>query len=402
MTIEAKNYERLVGNLPGFSPPQIEQHLKLYQGYVKKINEIRAEIEKIPSPRQGELNFSTGSFPSSSGASRCLTMACYLHEMYFDNLGGSRGAPESDLARAIEGSFGSQSNWEEDLRACAETATGGWVLLTYDRIDGKLHHNQVWEHSNGIMINQEHLLALDTWEHAFMIDFGTDKKSYLGAFLQNVTWKVVADDSPGGRQEHEPPSVSSRSRSRPPGYRSLRRPARCRRRRPLTGASGAVAREPGWVGVSSAPASAARSGLPSPRIAPAGGVRRGLPGLRRGGSPPAVKRLPPVLPARKTSTTTAILDFVLASCGGTPTGLALFSIVVFAAASAQSLRPARSWSGTCRSRRGPVGRRDSIVITPDLEDEDSTRLYLWDPIRRSHVFVRDEADDDDGAPSAQT
>jgi Fe-Mn family superoxide dismutase len=67
------------------------------------------------------------------------------------------------------------------------------VLLTYDRIDGKLHHNQVWEHSNGIMINQEHLLALDTWEHAFMIDFGTDKKSYLGAFLQNVNWQVVAD-----------------------------------------------------------------------------------------------------------------------------------------------------------------------------------------------------------------
>ena len=26
-----------------------------------------------------------------------------------------------------------------------------------------------------------------------MIDFGTDKKSYLGAFLQNVNWKVVAE-----------------------------------------------------------------------------------------------------------------------------------------------------------------------------------------------------------------
>ena len=43
------------------------------------------------------------------------------------------------------------------------------------------------------MLNQEHLLALDTWEHAFMIDFGTDKKSYLTAFLANVNWKVVAE-----------------------------------------------------------------------------------------------------------------------------------------------------------------------------------------------------------------
>ena len=194
MTIEAKNYEQLVGNLPGFSPPQIEQHLKLYQGYVKKINEIRAEIEKIPfADRKANSNFSYGKFSELKRRESVPYNGVYLHEMYFDNLGGKRGAPETDLARAIEGSFGSQSNWEEDLRACAETATGGWVLLTYDRIDGKLHHNQVWEHSNGIMINQEHLLALDTWEHAFMIDFGTDKKSYLGAFLQNVNWKVVAE-----------------------------------------------------------------------------------------------------------------------------------------------------------------------------------------------------------------
>jgi len=193
MTIEAKTYDHLVGNLQGFSPKQIEQHIKLYQGYVKKINEIRAEMEKIPfEERKDKANFSFGKFSELKRRESVPYNGVYLHEMYFDNLGGSRGAPKAELMRAIEGSFGSQSNWEEDLRACAEAATGGWVLLTYDRIDGKLHHNQVWEHSNGIMINQEHLLALDTWEHAFMIDFGTDKKSYLGAFLKNVNWEVVA------------------------------------------------------------------------------------------------------------------------------------------------------------------------------------------------------------------
>ena len=194
MSIEAKKYDQLVGNLTGFSPKQVEQHLKLYEGYVKKINEIRAEIEKIPfAERKANSNFSYGKFSELKRRESVPYNGVYLHEMYFDNLGGPASAPAADLAKAIEGSFGSQSNWEEDLRACAETATGGWVLLTYDRIDGKLHHNQVWEHSNGIMINQEHLLALDTWEHAFMIDFGTDKKSYLGAFLQNVKWKVVAE-----------------------------------------------------------------------------------------------------------------------------------------------------------------------------------------------------------------
>ena len=193
MTIRAKKYDRLVGKLPGFSPAQIEQHLKLYEGYVKKINEIRAEIAKIPfEERKAKANFSYGRYSELKRRESVPYNGVYLHEMYFDNLGGSRGKPKADFTRALEGSFGSRSNWEEDLKACAEAATGGWVLLTYDRIDGKLHHNQIWEHSNGVMINQEHLLALDTWEHAFMIDFGTDKKSYLEAFLKNVNWEVVA------------------------------------------------------------------------------------------------------------------------------------------------------------------------------------------------------------------
>lgn len=194
MAIEAKKYDHLVGGLPGFSPKQIEQHIKLYEGYVKKINEIRSEIDKIPyEERKAESNFSFGRYSELKRREAVPYNGVYLHEMYFDNLGGGAAEPKAELARAIEGSFGSQSNWEEDLRACAEAATGGWVLLTYDRIDGKLHHNQMWEHSIGIMVNQEHLLALDTWEHAFMIDFGTDKKSYLTAFLKNVRWGVVAD-----------------------------------------------------------------------------------------------------------------------------------------------------------------------------------------------------------------
>lgn len=194
MAIEAKKYDHLVGGLPGFSPKQIEQHIKLYEGYVKKINEIRSEIDKIPfEERKAQSNFSFGRYSELKRREAVPYNGVYLHEMYFDNLGGGAAEPKAELARAIEGSFGSQSNWEEDLRACAEAATGGWVLLTYDRIDGKIHHNQMWEHSIGIMVNQEHLLALDTWEHAFMIDFGTDKKSYLTAFLKNVRWGVVAD-----------------------------------------------------------------------------------------------------------------------------------------------------------------------------------------------------------------
>jgi Fe-Mn family superoxide dismutase len=192
--IQKKNFESLVGKLPGFSPKQIEQHLGLYEGYVKKINQIRDEIEKIPyAERKGESNFSYGRYTELKRREAVPYNGVFLHEMYFENLGGRQREPKAEVETAISEAFGSVSNWEKDLAACAEGATNGWVLLTYDRLDGRLHHNQIWEHTMGLMVHQEHLLALDVWEHAFMIDFGTDKKSYLEAFLKNVKWETVAE-----------------------------------------------------------------------------------------------------------------------------------------------------------------------------------------------------------------
>lgn len=100
-----------------------------------------------------------------------------------------------------------------------------------------------------------------------------------------------------------------------------------------------------------------------------------------------------------------VLDFVLAfvrrdSDRDSP----WFSVVVFA-----GKEPSGFSSGTFLERDVSLADgdlsvdRDSIVITPDLDDEDTVRRYRWDPIRRSHVFVREDSDEDDArAPAAQT
>jgi len=192
--VQAKNFEHLIGKLDGLSEKQISQHLGLYKGYVKKLNEIRGKIEKIPYEKRQELtNFSFGEYSELKRREPVAYNGVYLHELYFENLGRSTRESEGsrNLRKAIEGAFGSVSNWELDLFACGNTATNGWVLLTYDPHDRMLHHNQVWEHSDKVMIGQIPVLALDAWEHAFMIDFGTDKLSYMKAFLKNLNWKAV-------------------------------------------------------------------------------------------------------------------------------------------------------------------------------------------------------------------
>jgi len=194
MAVKAKNFEHLIGKLEGFSEGQLTQHFELYQGYVKKLNEIREMIAAIPyDERVEKSNFSFGEYSELRRREATPYNGVYLHELYFENLGAPRreAKPSGDLRSAIEGAFGSVSNWEMDLEACGTTATNGWVLLTFDEKDHMLHHNQVFEHADRVMAGTRPVLALDTWEHAFMIDYGTDKASYMKAFLRNVNWQTV-------------------------------------------------------------------------------------------------------------------------------------------------------------------------------------------------------------------
>lgn len=98
-----------------------------------------------------------------------------------------------------------------------------------------------------------------------------------------------------------------------------------------------------------------------------------------------------------------ILDFVLAFVRrDSDRDAPWFSIVVFNGSERSGFTAGSFLERDVSLADGDLSvDRDSIVITPNLDDEDSTRRYRWDPLRRSYVFVHDEADDE-GAPSAQT
>ncbi len=99
-----------------------------------------------------------------------------------------------------------------------------------------------------------------------------------------------------------------------------------------------------------------------------------------------------------------ILDFVLAfvrrdSDRNSP----WFSIAVFTGTDPSRFAPGTFLERDVSLADGDLSvDRDSIMITPDLEEEESTRRYRWDPIQRSHVFVRDDPEEDDEVPQSQT
>ena len=81
------------------------------------------------------------------------------------------------------------------MRAAALGARGGRFdrgLLTRNHRDGKLHTYFIAEHHLGLPIEQDILLVLDSWEHAFMVDYGIKRPDYINAFLENINWAEVS------------------------------------------------------------------------------------------------------------------------------------------------------------------------------------------------------------------
>ena len=187
----------------GLSEKQLAEHIKLYEGYCKKIDEIRQKISE--ADKEGNATFSAlRELKLEEGF--CIN-AIKLHEFYFENLRNddiSDGAQKSDdfrhigegksneATKMIEEDFGSMESWRQEFTALAMSARG-WVILAYDWKDDKLHNYIADMHNQGGIWDSIPILVIDMYEHAYFMDFGTDKKSYIAKFLENINWKIVGD-----------------------------------------------------------------------------------------------------------------------------------------------------------------------------------------------------------------
>lgn len=179
-----KNYQHLIGTIPGLSERQLKAHFGLYEGYVKKAKEIE---EKLAVCDPALANYSYGETSELMRRHAVPYNGAKLHELYFENLTGAATQPNPDLSDLIRRSFGSLERWSQLAKAGLSSGVV-WVLLTYSRSEEKLRADLVEEHHRGVLVDQEILLALDGWEHAYMIDYGTSKSDYIEALFKAIDW----------------------------------------------------------------------------------------------------------------------------------------------------------------------------------------------------------------------
>ena len=174
--------------LDGISRTTIEAHYRLYQGYVAKRNEILGRARDRRSRRR-EPGVLGG--PGAQGRPHVRRRrASRTTRSTSSTSAGEGGDPDGAIGALIERDFGSADAWRADLRATG-MAGRGWAWTAFDWDEGRLF-NYIGDAQNTFPVwNATPLVALDVYEHAYFLDYQTDRAAYIEAFLRNLDWGVV-------------------------------------------------------------------------------------------------------------------------------------------------------------------------------------------------------------------
>lgn len=169
---------------------QFEAHVRLYEGYVNKINEIDRILEYDPKREDANATFSF--YRECKRGETYALNGVILHELYFENMGGGvkMNVPSSSVIEQLTMDFGSFVNWEKDFIATAK-ASRGWALLCYDQRSYRLRNISLDAHDLGNIAYSAPFLVLDVYEHAYFLQYADNKNEYINRFMDNINWEVV-------------------------------------------------------------------------------------------------------------------------------------------------------------------------------------------------------------------
>ena len=183
--------------LKGISAKNIEEHLKLYAGYVKNTNLILEKIAELKKDMDPTTSIGAGNTYAFGEINRRFGFeynGMRNHEAYFSSFEGgpSTLTDDSPLKKMIADTWGSFDAWLTEYKSIAMTRGIGWAMLYHDRKDDRLLNAWVDEQHLGQLQDCSLILALDMWEHSYVADYQpSGKKAYVDDFFTNLNWSVI-------------------------------------------------------------------------------------------------------------------------------------------------------------------------------------------------------------------
>lgn len=163
-------------------------HDKHHKAYVDKANELVGQLDEARK---------TGAKVDFGSLAKKLSFNVdghILHSYLWKNLApvAESSEPSHDLLSLVEKYFGSFERFKTEFSEVATTIEGsGWAILNLDPLTGRLNISQVSNHNLAHLLSPI-MLVLDVWEHAFYLDYKSDKKTYVEKFWQIVNWAEVS------------------------------------------------------------------------------------------------------------------------------------------------------------------------------------------------------------------
>ena len=168
-------------------------HDKHHQAYVNAANGLLEGTEWADKPVQEVLE-NLGSLPSDKQTGvRNQAGGHYNHSLFWEWMspdGG--GAPDGDLASAIDSAFGSFDDFKAQLKDAGVKRFGsGWAWLIHD--GSGLAIVSTANQDNPVSDGKTPLLGVDVWEHAYYLKYQNRRPDYLDAWWDVVNWSKVAE-----------------------------------------------------------------------------------------------------------------------------------------------------------------------------------------------------------------
>lgn len=172
--------------VPGFlSAAQIAPHHTAHYGGALKA--FAGAEQKLEESFQKGTAIDTAAFERIKQIQSSRGNSVVLHELYFDGLTLKATDPPEAVKGAIAKRFGSMDKWATDFVASAKAAAG-WAMLVIHPVNGRLYNVISDEHAQGPLWLSVPLVVIDTYEHAFYIDYQNRKTDYVEKFLQFLDW----------------------------------------------------------------------------------------------------------------------------------------------------------------------------------------------------------------------
>ena len=118
----------------------------------------------------------------------------YLHTIFWYNMkpnGG--GEPTGELLDFIKRDFGSFALFKKEFTEAAKKVEGvGWAILVWSN---RAHRLEILQSERHMILTQWDtipLLVLDVWEHAYYLQYKTDRPAYVNNWWNLVNWADVS------------------------------------------------------------------------------------------------------------------------------------------------------------------------------------------------------------------